>query len=109
MQINTTFKNLPTSTELSEYIEERFARLDRLLEGSGKADVVLRAENRSKVVDIHLVDSPLEIYVSESNEDLRAAIDLVIDKVKLQITRLKERGISKRARKRPETPWPDVA
>lgn len=109
MQIKITFKNLPTSTEFSDYINERLTRLGRLLEGSGKADVVLKSEKRSKIAEIHLVDSPIDIYASESHEDLRAAVDLVIDKVKLQITRAKTRTASKRSRKRPENAYPDVA
>ena len=91
MQTAVTFKNIDTSPHFREYIESKLSRLDKLLDNPGMADVTLRVEKLRHVAEVSLTSQRLAIHASEENDDMHAAIDLVVDKVKKQINKKKDR------------------
>ncbi len=91
MQLTVTFKNLDPSERLRTYLQDKLDRLDKLLYKPGTADAVLRIEKVRNIVEINLLADRLNIHAKEENTDMYAAIDLVIDKVKKQLVRSKEK------------------
>ncbi len=91
MQLTVTFKNLDPSERVKTYLQDKLDRLDKLLHKPGTADAVLRIEKVRNIVEINLLADRLDIHAREENTDMFAAIDLVIDKVKKQLVRSKEK------------------
>lgn len=100
MHITVTFKNLDSSDYLKSYVQEKLERLDKLMERPGNADVVLRAEHPRRIAEVNLTADRLNIYASEENENMHAAIDLVADKIKKQLTKTREKRLDRRTRTR---------
>jgi putative sigma-54 modulation protein len=91
MQLSVTFKNLDSSDFYRRYLQEKLDRFDKYLYNPGSADVVLRSEKLRRIAEISLSGDKLGIHAKEEHTDMQAAIDLVLDKVKKQIVKGKEK------------------
>lgn len=91
MQTSVTFKNLDSSQYLKTYIDEKLSRFDKLLLKPCTAEVVLSSEKLRNIVEINLTGPKLSVIAKEENTEMHAAIDLVMDKVKKQIIKNKEK------------------
>ncbi len=91
MQLTVTFKNINPSEPIKNYLQGKLNRLDKLLHKPGSADAVFKTEKVRHIVEINLLADRLDIHAKEENTDIFAAIDLVIDKVKKQLIRSKEK------------------
>jgi len=98
MHLSITFKNIDSSEYLKNYAQEKLDRLDKLLDHPGNADLVLRVEHQSRIAEINLKSNHLSIHAREENTVMHAAIDLVTDKLKRQITKNKEKHQARRTR-----------
>lgn len=91
MQLSVTFKNLDSSDFYKRYLQEKLDRLDKYLYHTGTAEVVLRSEKLRRIAEISLSGDKLGIHAKEEHTDMQAAIDLVLDKVKKQMVKGKEK------------------
>lgn len=91
MQMTVTFKNLNSSDYLKSYLQDKLDRFDKFLYSPGSADVVLRSEKLRKIVEINLSGDRLDIFAKKEHQDMQAAIDLALDKVRTQIVKGKEK------------------
>ncbi|MCG6892678.1 MAG: ribosome-associated translation inhibitor RaiA [Desulfobacteraceae bacterium] len=91
MQTAVTFQNIDSSPQLRDYVQSKLDRLDKLLDKPGTADVTLRVEKMRRIAEVNLSSQWLSVRASEETDDMQAAIDLVVDKLKRQITRKKEK------------------
>jgi len=98
MNVSVTFMNLKSSNHFKDYVHEKLNRFDKLLDDPGAAKVVLRSEKLHKAVEINITAGRLEVHATEEHEDMHAAIDLVLDKVRSQITKNKEKLQNRRTR-----------
>ena len=98
MNVSVTFMNLKSSNHFKDYVQEKLNRFDKLLDEPGSASVVLRSEKLHNTAEINLSAGRLDVHAKEDNEDLHAAIDLVLDKVRSQITKSKEKLQNRRTR-----------
>ena len=98
MQTAVSFQNLDASPLLKDYVQVKLDRLDRLLDRPGMADVTLRVEKLRRIAEINLSSQWLKVYASVENEDMHAAIDAAVDKLRRQITRKKDRKQDHRPR-----------
>lgn len=98
MQTAVTFQNIDSSPQLRDYVQSKLDRLDKLLDKPGTADVTLRVEKMRRIAEVNLSSHWLSIRASEETDDMQAAIDLVVDKLKRQITRKKEKVRTQRVK-----------
>ncbi|NWH05329.1 ribosome hibernation-promoting factor, HPF/YfiA family [Desulfobacter latus] len=91
MQITITFKKIEASDSLKSYVNKKFKRFDKMLEGPAEANVVLSVEKIRHIAEITLTSGSLNIHAKEASESMYAAIDTLADKVKGQITKHKEK------------------
>jgi len=91
MQITITFKKIEASDSLKSYVNKKLKRFDKMLDGPAEANVVLSIEKIRHIAEITLTCGPLNIHAKESAESMYAAIDIITDKVKIQITKHKEK------------------
>ncbi len=98
-------KNVRLTDGLREYIDKRVAKLDRLNERIIDAKLELRSEkNRSgaeeKIAQFTIATGKTTLRAEEKNDDLRAAIDLAVDRMTRQIQRFHHKKIFARRRQR---------
>ncbi|MDD2604328.1 MAG: ribosome-associated translation inhibitor RaiA [Desulfobacterales bacterium] len=91
MQVALTFKNLDASEHFKQYVQEKLDRVDKLLDKPASAEVVLGTENLHQVAEVRLASGGLSVQAKADADDLHAAIDQMVDRVRRQITKQKEK------------------
>lgn len=91
MQILITFKNVDSSEYLKSYLEDKLGRLEKILSHASIADVVFQEEKLRKIVDVSLSGKGVDVYAKEESAAWNEAIDRVVDKVKKQLLKNKEK------------------
>ncbi|MCS7202506.1 MAG: ribosome-associated translation inhibitor RaiA [Dictyoglomus sp.] len=100
MQINITGKNISLSQTMQDYVEKKISKLSRFFDHISHIEVVLKEEDRKDVGKSHIVEVTLDvngtiIKASEENQNFRACIDLVVDKLESQLKKYKEKLIER--------------
>jgi putative sigma-54 modulation protein len=90
MQVSVTFRQLEPSEALKAYVTDRLKKFKRYLDGPLEAHVVLGLEKFRHLADITINSNGHVVKGREENADMYAAIDLVIDKIDMQLR--KHRG-----------------
>lgn len=95
MQISVTFRQIEPSEALKNYVTDRLSKFKRYLEGPVEAHVVLGLEKFRHLADVTIDSNGRIIKGREENTDMYAAIDLVMDKIDMQLKKFrdKQRGI----------------
>ena len=96
MQINVTFRRLDPSDVLREYAENRLQKLKKYADGPMDVNVVLSVEKFRQTAEVVLSGDGVRAAAKEEQNEMRAAIDLVSDKIYKQLKRYKEKIRSKR-------------
>lgn len=91
MQTDITFKNIESSDALKDYAVKRLSKIDKYIDRTAEAHVVLSVEKRRHKADVTLNADGAVINAVEITEDLYAAIDMVMDKLERQIKKHKEK------------------
>ncbi len=92
MQTSVTFKNLDSSEALKSYVGKKLDRFDKLLDGPAEANVVLSVEKIRHIAEIKLSCNGLNLQARESSENMYTSIDRLIDKLRMQINRSREKN-----------------
>ncbi len=96
MKINTTFRHMDSDDDIRSYVEEKLEKLaGKYFRKPQEADVILSAEKFRRSVEIILRADNMQLTGKEEKEDLRSAVDLVLDKLEKQ-TRKKSKKIDRK-------------
>ena len=104
MQINVTFRHMDHSEELKDYISDRFTRLKKYSDSPMNVNVVLTAEKFRKTAEVVITGDGIRAAAKQEHDDLRAAIDLVLDKIERQLKKFREKVKNRRGGNQPQTP-----
>lgn len=96
MHVSVTFKNLDSSDALRSYVQKKLDRFDKLLDNPAEANVVFSVEKIRHTAEINLASDKLTIYAKEESDNMYSSIDIVLDKLKIQLTKSRDK-INKRA------------
>ncbi|MBU3948726.1 MAG: ribosome-associated translation inhibitor RaiA [Proteobacteria bacterium] len=91
MQTSVTFKNLDPSDNLKDYISDKLDKLDKYLDNPAEATVVFLIEKFRHIAEVNITGDRLNIYGKEETNDMYSAIDMVIDKLEIQIKKNKQK------------------
>ncbi len=91
MQTSVTFKKIDPSDALKSYVQKKLDRFDKMLETPAEANVVLSVEKIRHIAEITLNCDKTSIHAKEESENMYASIDTLMDKVKVQIKKNKEK------------------
>jgi putative sigma-54 modulation protein len=91
MQISVTFRQIESSDALKNYVTERLKKFKRYLEGPLEAHVVLGLEKFRHLADVTINSNGRIIKGREENADMYAAIDLVVDKIDMQLRKYRSK------------------
>ncbi|MCX7858281.1 MAG: ribosome-associated translation inhibitor RaiA [Deltaproteobacteria bacterium] len=92
MEISISFRHMEPSEYLKNYVEEKLKRLERYAETPLEAHVVLSSERKYlNRVDVMLNLNGIVINAQEVMDDMRAAIDKILDKLERRLKRYREK------------------
>ncbi len=91
MRISITFKKLDPSDSLKAYVQKKLSRLEKMFDSAIEANVVLSIQKKWHIAEITLGSGKLTINAKEESENMYAAIDALVDKVKAQVKKNKEK------------------
>jgi putative sigma-54 modulation protein len=92
VQVNVSGRHMGVSESLKEYCVEKAGKLTRYYDRIQSIDVVLDGKNGVHTAEIIVHTESTDPFVaSETNPDVYAALDLLLDKIERQLTRHKER------------------
>jgi putative sigma-54 modulation protein len=91
MQISVTFRQLEPSEALKNYVSDRLNKFKRFLDGPVEAHVVLGLEKFRHLADVTIDSNGRIIKGKEENTDMYAAIDLVMDKIDMQLKKFRDK------------------
>lgn len=89
MQINLTGHHVEVTSSLREYVDTKFAKLERHFDHINNVHVVLTVEKLDQKAEatIHLKGS--ELHASAVNADMYTSIDTLVDKLDRQVLKYK--------------------
>lgn len=96
MKTTVTFKNIDPSDALKDYVTNKLRRFDKQFDSPAEATVVLSVEKLRHIADIRIVSGRMNLQITDETENMYAAIDFVMDKLKKKIKRTKEKTRERR-------------
>lgn len=102
MPISITTRNSGVSAADKQYAEQKAGKVLRIFRGIARVEVILAGEglkHRAELIVSLVRGDPIAVHAD--HEQLRAAIDLVVDKASLQLTRHKDKLRDHRAAEAP--------
>jgi putative sigma-54 modulation protein len=91
MQVRFTFRNTAASDNIREYALHRMARLSKYLDTGAEIDAVFSSVRSTRTFELVFAAPGTPFTIRETALEMRAAIDLAIDKAERQLVRRKER------------------
>ena len=107
MNTSVRFKNLEPSDALRSYVSEKLDRLEKYFNGPAEANVVLSIEKFRHSAEINIVGDRLTINGKDETEEMYAAIDMVLDKLEVQIKKSKQKSRDYRSKSKAGSPISD--
>jgi len=102
MQTSVTFKNIDPSDHLTQYVTNKLNRFDKLLDNPASANVMLAVEKFRHIAEININGDRLNIVGKEETGDMYSAIDLVLDKIDIQIKKQRDKVKGRKNQRRPD-------
>jgi putative sigma-54 modulation protein len=98
MRIAFTFRNMESSESIKNYASDKLSKLQKYLHSPLEANVTVSTERHLRCVDVSLSSGRESYNGREVSEDMFASIDVVLDKLRGQLTR--NHGAHSSARRR---------
>ena len=89
MQINLTGHHVDVTSSLHEYVDTKFAKLERHFDHINNVHVVLTVEKLNQKAEATVHMNGTEIFASSTNADMYASIDTLVDKLDRQVLKYK--------------------
>ncbi len=93
MQINLTGHHVDLTDSLRDFVNTKFAKLERHFDHINNVHVILTVEKLRQQAEAKLNVNGGEIFANAEHEDMYAAIDSLIDKLDRQVIKHKEKLI----------------
>jgi putative sigma-54 modulation protein len=91
MQLTISGHHLEITDAIREYVNTKFAKLERHYEQITSTSVILTVEKLSQNAEATVHVSGAELFANAQHEDLYAAIDSLTDKLDRQLIKYKEK------------------
>jgi putative sigma-54 modulation protein len=89
MQINLTGHHVDVTSSLHEYVDTKFAKLERHFDHINNVHVVLTVEKLDQKAEATVHMNGTEIFASSTHADMYASIDTLVDKLDRQVLKYK--------------------
>jgi putative sigma-54 modulation protein len=93
MELHLTSRNLELTPALKEYANKKIAPINERFQTITTANLVFHIDNRDHCAEATIHINGHEVHATAQGSDLYEAIDLLSDKLFIQLNKLKERNI----------------
>ena len=97
MQINISGHHVELTESLTDYVNDKFEKLERHVDGISSIQVILSIEKLTQKAEATIRIKGGEIFATADSEDMYAAIDSLTDKLDRQLLKHKDKTHRKRA------------
>lgn len=97
MQFNVKGHQFEVTAALRDYATAKFERITRLFDQLHEVTVVLGVEKLLHKAEVTLMLSGKTLHADATSSDMYAAIDVLVDKVEMQLRKHKEKVTDHRA------------
>lgn len=91
MQINLSGHHVEVTDSLRDFVNTKFAKLERHFDHINNVYVVLNVEKLNQIAEATVHLNGGEIHAKSDNQDMYAAIDSLIDKLDRQVLKHKDK------------------
>jgi len=96
MRLQVKGRNLEVSEQIRTYAEEKLGKLDRLVSDPTRVELELAVEKNPSISANHVAEATVwtkgpVLRAKEASSDMRASIDLLVDKLERQVSRYREK------------------
>jgi len=91
MQINLTCRHIDLTESLKDYVDNKFAKLERHFDHINNVHVILDVEKLIQKAEATMHVNGGELFATSEHSDMYAAIDALIDKLDRQVIKHKEK------------------
>lgn len=91
MQLSITGHHIEVTESLKNYVTEKFAKLDRHFDQVIDVHVILQVEKLAQKAEATVRVNGAKLFAEDTQEDLYAAIDNLIDKLDRQVLKHKDK------------------
>jgi putative sigma-54 modulation protein len=96
MDTHLTFRRMDATEAIKTYTESKLEKIKKYIQQPLDNHVVFSKERFQYLVEINVSGNGVDMHAVERNEDLYAAIDLVMDKVEKQLRRMRDKQKDKK-------------
>ena len=96
MKYNIRGNKIEVTKAINDYIEEKLSKVDKYFDDDVEAKAVISTKGGEQKVEVTIWSGKYNVRAEESNEDLYAAIDLVVEKLQRQLKKYKAKLNSKK-------------
>ncbi len=89
MRITVSGKNIEITSGLRNAVEKKLSKLEKYFNPEVEAHATLSVQKNNQIIEVTIPFNGVILRGEESNEDMYASIDLVIDKLERQIRKQK--------------------
>ncbi|CNC56812.1 ribosomal subunit interface protein [Yersinia pseudotuberculosis] len=91
MQLNITGHHVEITEALREFVTTKFAKLEQYFDRINQVYVVLTVEKVKQIAEATVHVNGGELHASSEQEDMYAAIDILVDKLARQLNKHKDK------------------
>lgn len=92
MQITITGHHVEVTDSMRNYVTEKMARIKRHFDQVMQINVILQVEKLAQKAEATVSVNGATLFAEDTQEDMYAAIDALVDKLDRQITKHKEKS-----------------
>ncbi len=91
MQVSVTGHHVDVTDSLRNYVEEKIGKLKRHFDNVTDIHVILTVEKLQQKAEATVQVSGAKLFAEDTQEDMYAAIDMMVDKLDRQILKHKDK------------------
>jgi putative sigma-54 modulation protein len=98
MELQFNFKNFEPSEHLKKYAQNRFNKLEKYIKRKDSAflQINMEVDKYRQKIDVVFNADDIHLSAQEESEDMYASIDKVLDKIDVQLRKLKDKEKDRR-------------
>jgi len=98
MNVNFTARHTELTEDIKDYCLKRLKRIEKILEGIQKIDIILSEEKNRKTVDLQIKQRGEDFVISEETNDMFNSLNQAFDSLEKKIIKQRRKMIQRRRR-----------
>ncbi len=91
MKYNIRGNKIDVTKAIEDYIKSKISKVEKYFNDTAEAKAIISAKGKEQKVEVTIWSGKYNVRAEEINEDLYAAIDLVLDKLERQLKKYKDK------------------